>query len=140
MRKDTYRGLSPCIKQKILDRDLICVYCGGIPTCVDHVVPWSYSKCNDEYNLVASCELCNHIAYNFIFKDFTEKRLFILKKRNTRRFLARTEKDMANCNSCHQPFHPGINGSGRFTCANCIKLEYFPNLKISKNRKLGVTK
>jgi len=129
MRSITTRNLRQSIKNKILERDLICVYCGGYPTQVDHVVPWSYSRCDDEDNLVASCQLCNQIAYNFMFNDFDAKRAYILKKRGMYKYSVRIAREEAVCNSCGHYFHPGINGAKRFTCADCIDLVYKPKKK-----------
>ena len=111
-------------KQEILDRDVVCVYCGEIATEVDHVVPWSYTHCNDYDNLVGSCKLCNKLASNIVFPNFDIKREYIRKKRGTRKYLSRIDRDVAICNSCGICFHPGINGAKRFTCADCDKQEY----------------
>ena len=40
-------------KEKILERDrFVCVYCLGVASVVDHVVPFCWSQCDDEDNLV----------------------------------------------------------------------------------------
>lgn len=36
-----------------------CVYCDGVASCLDHIVPWHKSKDDSEGNLAACCEKCN---------------------------------------------------------------------------------
>lgn len=117
------RKLNPKKHQEILDRDIICVYCGDTPTVVDHVVPWSYSRCDDDDNLVASCELCNLIASNKMFENFDAKRKYIKKRRESKSYFSRVNTN-AFCNDCGKSFHPGISGSTRFTCSECNEKDY----------------
>jgi 5-methylcytosine-specific restriction endonuclease McrA len=46
---------------RILERDGVCVYCGETAFLnIDHVIPVTIGGNNNEDNLVACCELCNH--------------------------------------------------------------------------------
>jgi len=121
----TDRGLSHADKQKILERDcFICAYCDGIATEVDHVVPWSYSRCNDEFNLVASCHDCNAMVSNFVFPSFTEKRMYIRRKRQGKKWRLRILNNISVCIDCRLPYNPGRLGATNFLCVDCAKIEY----------------
>jgi len=111
--------LDTFLRDRILERDCyICAYCSGDANCVDHVVPWSYSHCDDESNLVASCTDCNLMVSNMIFKSFVEKRLFILRKRKTsKKWKRRTEERV--CTECKKPFDEGHKDASHFICKDC---------------------
>lgn len=48
------------LRQAVLERDAYtCLYCGGIATTVDHVVPKAMGGEDREDNCVASCSPCN---------------------------------------------------------------------------------
>lgn len=73
------RTLTPNQKEQILKRDnYSCVYCSGRADCVDHIVPFSLSQCDDSNNLVASCVECNLIGSDFVFENFESKKEYIL--------------------------------------------------------------
>lgn len=117
------RSLTQREKDEILERDCYtCVYCNGVATVVDHVVPWSWSHCDDRDNLVASCELCNQIASNKIFASINEKSAFIKKQRSRRKFVNRDDKKIARCAWCKWDFRPGVKGASNVLCSKCYKL------------------
>lgn len=65
-----------------------CQYCNysvGLdptfrPLHIDHIKPWSASGGNSLNNLVVACSLCNCIANNKIFTNFSDKKTYILEK------------------------------------------------------------
>lgn len=59
----------------------ICVYCGGMGSAVDHVVPWSYNADQSRHNLVIACRVCNSIAGSLVFQSFDDKRAYIRQRR-----------------------------------------------------------
>jgi hypothetical protein len=107
------------LKQKILDRDQICVYCGDYATEVDHVVPWNYVHCNDEDNFVGACRDCNGIASDKVFVDFNAKREYILSMRKHRKFKAKLLARISVCVGCGKLFPPRKKGSTIFYCKDC---------------------
>jgi hypothetical protein len=112
-------------KQKILERDcFICAYCDGIADFVDHVVPFAYSFCNDEFNLVASCEDCNRIASDKIFPSFSEKRMFIRNVRKGKKWSRRLFRKYSICIDCGKLYYPGNRLATHFLCPDCTKIEY----------------
>lgn len=116
-------GFDEPLKNRILQRDLwICAYCGDDAECVDHVVPYSWSKCNDEYNLVASCNRCNLIASDKVFKDFNAKSKYIRERRAGKR-IHHDKIEYAICMTCNEPFSPRQNGSTAFICDKCSKFD-----------------
>jgi len=92
--------LSKSMRIKILDRqDYKCVYCGislreyrifdarkdrfvRLRIHMDHFVPWAYSQDTRQDTMYASCNLCNMIKHDMVFKDLISAREFILRKRN----------------------------------------------------------
>ena len=115
------RSLSTARKAELLEKYLYtCVYCNEDATCVDHVVPFSYSQCDDEDNLVASCDECNLIAGDKVFRDFTTKSEYIrnVKKhpKYARRLILRS---IPRCTQCGTIFKQRSNGSTVFFCAEC---------------------
>ncbi len=58
-----------------------CQYCGDHAEAVDHIIPWSHSRSNAVFNLVAACTLCNSVASNKVFDTFLEKKNHILTRR-----------------------------------------------------------
>jgi len=57
-----YRAGIPLTRRAIFARDGgRCVYCGGVATSVDHVVPRSRGGQHTWENVVAACRRCNHI-------------------------------------------------------------------------------
>lgn len=80
--------------KKVYERDkYTCQYCGFNfenakyfqPLHIDHIKPWSAQGGNSMYNLVVSCQECNLIAHNKWFKDFLDKKEFILRERTKRK-------------------------------------------------------
>lgn len=94
----------------ILKRDNgICVYCGGAAQCVDHILPWIFSRDNREDNLAASCTVCNAIAGDKVFENFIEKKNYILdhrlkKGKHTTQASGAYEKKTCNLESCGELF------------------------------------
>lgn len=114
-------------KEKILERDqYICVYCLGDATCVEHVVPWDWSHCNDEDNLVASCTECNQIASDKMFTSFDEKRAYILVVRSSKKWTRKLaiKFQVFRCSNCKAIFNPLKDGATNFLCPECTKKEY----------------
>ena len=112
---------------KILERDqYVCAYCLGDATEVEHVVPWSWSHCNDEDNLVATCKECNQIAGDRMFTSFDEKRAFILIKRSSRKWTRRLamKYQVFRCVNCKNIFVPLEHGSTNFLCTTCSKKDF----------------
>lgn len=88
-KKQVYRGklcfnnklrtLSNMEKRKIHERDdYTCQYCLSPSECIDHILPYSFYPDDSPDNLVAACNMCNLLASNRIFKDFVDKKLFIV--------------------------------------------------------------
>jgi len=121
-----HRSLTPIQKERILERDdYVCIYCLGNATVVDHVVPWSFSYCDEEENLVSSCENCNLIASNFVFTSFDEKRSFIVTRRAGRKWTRKLKRlGPPLCNECGQIFIECNDGATLFLCPGCTAKEY----------------
>ena len=113
------RSLTPTQRDAILERDLyLCVYCGDIATCVDHVIPWSWSQCDDPYNLVASCDACNLSASNMVFNSFNEKARYIrIKQSNMKHKHIHMLKHHC-CAQCKKPYFV-TNKSSNILCEEC---------------------
>lgn len=78
MKKIDSRELTPAQKKKILEKyDYTCVYCFCDADTVDHVIPWSYRRDDNEDNLVAACWKCNLIVNNKVFDFFHLKQEYI---------------------------------------------------------------
>jgi hypothetical protein len=115
------RTLNSSREEKILERDgYMCVYCGGEADCVDHIIPWSWSRDDSEDNLVASCSLCNGIASNLIFSCLSDKYRYIHSKLKRRRKPKLFR--MAECTQCKRVFKPRFGGSTVLLCKECSKL------------------
>ncbi|MEU5581359.1 MULTISPECIES: HNH endonuclease [Streptomyces] len=57
-----YRGPVPLTRRALFARDGgRCMYCGGVATSVDHVVPKSRGGQHAWENVVAACRRCNHV-------------------------------------------------------------------------------
>lgn len=130
--KISIRHLSQSKRQKILDRDIVCVYCGDDADCVDHVVPYSWSQCDDEDNLVACCTRCNLIAGGIVFKDFDQKCNYIKNRLKAKRY----HDNYSVCTNCHKMFKPRCNGSTIFLCSDCVDVEYTTKGKPVKTKEL----
>jgi 5-methylcytosine-specific restriction endonuclease McrA len=114
-------------KEKILERDLyVCAYCLGNATEVEHVVPWAWSHCDDEDNLVASCRECNTIAGDKMFTSFDEKRAYILIKRSGKKWTRKLaiKFQVFRCSNCLKVFKPLEYGATNFLCPHCTEKEY----------------
>jgi len=120
------RTLTPRQKEQILERDCyVCAYCLGEAEVVDHVVPWSYSYCDDRDNLVSSCTTCNQIVSNFVFDNFDEKREFIQATRSGRRWKKRLKRlGPPMCVDCGNVFNERASGATLFLCPDCAAEEY----------------
>jgi hypothetical protein len=107
----------------------------GEATVVEHVVPWSWSHCNDEDNLVASCTVCNQIASDKMFSSFDEKKAYILVIRQGRRWTRKLAKkyQVFRCNKCKVLFEPLKDGATNFLCSSCAVVEYSEESEEEKN-------
>lgn len=114
-------------KKKILERDqYVCAYCYGAASVVEHVVPWDWSKNDDENNLVASCVECNQIATDKIFSSFDEKLAYILVIRTGRKWTRKLaiKYQVFRCTTCKKVFTPLQDGATNFLCPECTREEY----------------
>lgn len=76
------RTITDSQRREIFERDdYMCGYCFGDATCVDHIIPWSFTRDDRESNLMSSCWLCNLIASNKVFDSFRLKQAHIQGRR-----------------------------------------------------------
>lgn len=116
------RPLSENKRRKIMERDLwLCVYCNADATCVDHVVPYSWSGCDDDDNLVACCTECNLTAGCMVFEDFKDKQRYILIERNLWKYGSRAKSKLSICTECKKSFAPQSPNATKFICGVCCK-------------------
>lgn len=154
------RKLPPrSVREEILERQgNSCIYCEGEfdqyseykgnPVMLnvewDHFVPYSYTFSNNKDNFVASCQVCNKLKSDSVYKTLNEAREDILprrwpatrskskidnRKENSSDFQSREHSAMDHimtsggtvCNCCqlklHEYFFPA--GSTRRTCIAC---------------------
>ena len=96
---EQYRSRIPAkIKKAILEsQNNKCIYCNSdldgwvlnnkknkyikIRTHFDHFICWNYSRDNHQYNLVASCHICNGIKSDKCFYDIISTKDYINEKR-----------------------------------------------------------
>lgn len=52
-------GISQGLQQKIMQRDKVCIYCGGILDAIDHIQAVNNGGNNNYNNLVGCCKSCN---------------------------------------------------------------------------------
>lgn len=95
-----------------------CFYCGDPAECIDHIIPWDFSRDSSKENLVASCLLCNGIAGSQIFNNLEEKREYIRSQLRRKKYKNR-KKDDSHCLSCGVDFVPRYHGSTLFYCRRC---------------------
>jgi len=99
------RGRVPWkVKQKILaQQENRCIYCEKtlnkhiwnteikryvkLRLHFDHFVSWEYSRDNNEYNLYASCHICNGIKSDLFFYNLGSAKEYILEKRKEKGYL-----------------------------------------------------
>ena len=112
-------------KDRILERELyICAYCSDIATEVDHVIPFSFSNCDEDWNLVASCSECNSIAHNLVFRTMGEKSSYIRSKRQGRKWKGKLLRKNCTCTECKLAYIDGIKGATHFLWPKGAKEEY----------------
>jgi len=92
------------VKKQILERQgNRCIYCDcalddyvwnskrtkyeKIKIHFDHFVAWDYSRDNKEYNIYASCHICNLIKSDKYFYDLTSAREYILSERKKKGYV-----------------------------------------------------
>lgn len=96
-----------------------CFYCGDPAECIDHIIPWDFSRDSSKGNLVASCLLCNGIAGAKIFDNLEEKREYIRSQLRRQKYKNR-KKDDSHCLSCGADFVPRFQGSTLFYCRKYV--------------------
>jgi 5-methylcytosine-specific restriction endonuclease McrA len=71
------------LKRQIFIRDNgICQYCGSKAVNADHIIPRSRGGEDSLENLVACCRSCNAFATGRVFKDFEDKKRWLLWTRS----------------------------------------------------------
>jgi hypothetical protein len=116
--------LSPGTITDVLERDgYLCVYCGEIATCIDHVIPWSWSRCDELDNLVASCNDCNMMVSNMMFNDFGAKCQYIRHRRVSTKWVSRRRIKHTTCVRCEMPYLT-TNKTTSMLCERCAREEY----------------
>ena len=97
---ETFRSIIPLkVRKEVLQKqENKCIYCDinlingyiwnvkrsryqKVKIHFDHFISWNYSRNNEEQNIVASCDICNHIKYDKYFPDIISAREYILEKR-----------------------------------------------------------
>jgi hypothetical protein len=58
-----------------------CIYCGGSPQVVDHVVPVILGGPNYLDNLVLSCRSCNALKSGALDEEWLARGFFVVQKR-----------------------------------------------------------
>ena len=101
------RHIPKSLKEEILDlQNNTCLYClENLETYVikmtpsgkvrkiylkiefDHLVPYSYSANNKNYNFAAACQVCNRIKSNLMFSTLEQAREYILLRRKEKGYL-----------------------------------------------------
>ena len=111
------------IRKRVMDAyGGYCIYCDGIATVVDHIIPWSWTMRHDFSNLVPSCNDCNSIASDKLFRSFSAKRTYILNKRGLPKWHNRFLNRRSICTDCGLPYKPRVKGSTVFLCLHCADL------------------
>jgi 5-methylcytosine-specific restriction endonuclease McrA len=65
-----YRGPVPLTRRAVFARDGgRCVYCGGVATSIDHVVPRCRGGRHEWANVVSACRRCNHVKADRTVSD-----------------------------------------------------------------------
>jgi hypothetical protein len=108
----------------------MCFYCGEeAATSIDHVLPYSYAVVNSIENLRPACAMCNCIAGDKMFDSDTEKKWYILSKRNRRH-----DKNMryCTCTECRAPYIYRMHSPSLFMCPECYDEEYGTHYATSK--------
>jgi CRISPR/Cas system Type II protein with McrA/HNH and RuvC-like nuclease domain len=111
-------------RERILEKyDYICVYCLDEATCVDHIVPWSYSRNNSDDNLIAACNWCNQKLYNKVFSPTSISMALDKKQKYIRELLNQFGKrdPRSRCPDCHLYFRPLVDGATMLICPDCNK-------------------
>lgn len=124
-KNDVRPNLPESIREAVFEKFFYeCVYCGRPAEVIDHIVPWSYCRSHDEYNLVASCQDCNLIASDMVFENIQEKINYIKAKREGRKWkkkLKNKNVQIFYCTECEIVIHPSVKGATNFLCASCAE-------------------
>ena len=113
------RQVAPRTKDIVFERDsYTCVYCDGMASTVDHIIPWSYSNDHSLENLVACCDECNGLASDKMFTGLLEKRRYIQERREQRIAYSFGHSLKMECPYCGRVFKPGITGTN-ICCNRC---------------------
>lgn len=68
------RRIPAALRDEVLS-DRRCVYCGGIATCVDHVIPIIRGGTSDRANLAPACRECNLNKLDYTPEEWRRWRL-----------------------------------------------------------------
>jgi hypothetical protein len=113
------------IRARILERDdWTCQYCGEPAVCVDHILAFSLGGSDADYNLRASCAVCNHDARNRRFDSFEQKKAWLDSTVDYR--AARREREYRRRHSfcaCGIQFEPGVQGATAVLCPWCAAVD-----------------
>jgi HNH endonuclease len=110
------------LRNKILRRDNnVCQYCGARAKDVDHIIPRCHGGTHNPKNLIAACKTCNVIAGGNLFRNFEEKKAYILERRKLRlqKNPEKIEGDVFEvCQDCGEKYLLGA-GTSTLYCAKC---------------------
>lgn len=99
-----------------------CAYCQvEAAQTIDHVIPWSYSFCDEIWNLRPCCLWCNLHAGSQVFDSFESKQDFLRKRRFA---LGENFKRRTICTTCFLPYQRPIMTTSMFECPICDDNEH----------------
>jgi hypothetical protein len=106
----------------------LCFYCRSeVATCLDHVLPYSYTDNDDASNLRPSCALCNVLVSDKVFASVADKTAYILERRRRRGGLRQSV-----CCTCGVPYVYREQSPSLFMCPECYDREYDTKLSSRK--------
>jgi len=98
-----------------------CVYCEGVATQADHVIPKSRGGADDESNIVATCLCCNATAGDRIFDSLSDKQAYVRERLMQRGELSRDGPEPTHCENGH-PWDRNLvidRRTGGWKCREC---------------------
>jgi len=114
-----------------------CAYCLEEPAqSIDHIVPWSYSYCDEIWNLRPCCLWCNLHAGDKMFESFEAKQDFLRKKR----MRGRSAVSRTVCTTCFLPYQRPHMTTSMFECPICDPFKQNQAQKSEWNKFLYVMK